>query len=107
MELSNLLSAAVSNPNPDVRELGMLLLAELSQVMGENIIGIAPAMKGPVTAGLQDVDQRVRRAALKTLLQLLVDVEDDAIHELYADVFVPLMAVTQQCLGGAVGGAGG
>jgi hypothetical protein len=101
-ELVALLSSAVSSPAPEARKMGLQILSELAGLLGEKTAGLAPSMEGPIIAGLGDGDAKARAAALRTLLVVLSsNVDDEVTHNLYADVFSPLMATTEACLAGS------
>lgn len=112
-EVLVLLDHAMKQQSDDVRELGMLLLLELTDALGRRITEFSAHVRGALAAGLSGQSTRVRVAALRTIALLLTKIDSEKAQAAYADLFLPMMSVTAWCLGGAdpspsshVGGAG-
>ena len=105
-----LLAASLRDSSGEVRELGMMLLLELAEAVGVNIVESLPprdVLRPVLLSGLMDAEPRVRMAALRSVGAVLTALEDDGdAHAELVDVLTPLLAVTQQALGMG-GGSGG
>jgi hypothetical protein len=98
-ELMGAIQASAKHPSEDVRELGMVLLRDLIEALGEQVGPMAEGLKVVIGEALADAGSRkVRAAALRALGALLRCIEDKRNLSAFKDVLPVMMTVTQQCL---------
>ena len=99
-DLVTVLQSCPQSPDPQVRELGQVLVRELVEGLGPRLAEQSALLKPIFAAGLADHELAVRVAALKACVLYLTHLEDEkpAAAKSYAELVPALLAATQAAM---------
>lgn len=98
-ELWQFIAAAASDPHPDARELAFWLLSEMTETIGLYLKSQFNHMAQTLFAtSLNDVDQKVQKAAVKALGQLMSYLADEPEVQVFVALLPGVLTVANTCL---------
>ena len=96
-ELWAFVAAASQDAHPDARELAFWLLAEMTDTVGEHLKSHFHELAHLFEKGLADPNQKVQKAAVKALGQLMSYLAEDAEIDIFANLIPSVLQVAAVC----------
>jgi HEAT repeat protein len=97
-DLLQFIATAASDANPEARELAFILLAEMTETIGESYREQFASLFTLFGTALSDSDAKVQSAAVKSLGQLMSYLSDEKEVEVFSPLLPNILNVAGACL---------